>query len=162
MIWNRRPPPLIAGLMTLSFAICLSAHGQVWDFLGYAQVDGRLDHGKIEISRHDYMFRTIQLRVTGDAIFFDHVVVHFDNGTYQNVVISGRISSEQKEYVINLPGEGRALESVEFFYFREPWQRNPRISLYGGRVGSQLAINALTVEVGTGPNFFRFAPPIGG
>ena len=139
MMWNRRPHLLIAGLMTLSFATCLSAHGQVWDFLGYTQVDGRLDHGKIEISRRDYMFRTVQLRITGDAIFFDHILLHFDDGSYQNVVISGRIASEHKEYVINLPGEGRALESVEFFYFREPWQYNPRISLYGGRVASQLA-----------------------
>lgn len=134
MIWKHRPPLLIAGLMTLFFATYLSALGQVWDFLGYTQVDGRLDHGKIEISRHDCPFRTIQLRITGDPIFFDHVVVHFDNGTYQNVVISGRISSEQKEYVLNLPREGRTLESVEFFYFKEPWQHNPRISLYGLRL----------------------------
>jgi len=131
---RNRPPLLIAGLMTLVFAAHLFAHGQVWDFLGYTQVDGRLDHGKIEISRHDCLFRSVQLRITGDAIFFDHLVVHFDNGTYQGVLISGRISSEQKEYVINLPSEGRALESVELFYFKEPWKHNPRVSLYGLRL----------------------------
>jgi hypothetical protein len=78
-------------------------------------IDARLDHGKVEISRRDCLFRTIQLRITGDAIFFDHVLLHFDNGTDQNVVIGRRISSEEREYVINLPGEGRVLESVEFF-----------------------------------------------
>ncbi len=131
---RNRPPIRIASLMTLVFTACLFAHGQVWDFLGYTQVDGRLDHGKIEISRRDCLFRTIQLRITGDAIFFDHLVVHFDNGTYQNVIISDRIFSEQEEYVINLPGEGRALESVELFYVKEPWQHNPRVSLYGLRL----------------------------
>lgn len=131
---RNRPPLPIAGLMTLVFAACLSANGRVWDFLGYTQVDGRLDHGKIEITRHDCMFRSIQLRITGEAIFFDHVLVHFDNGASQNVVISRRISSEQREYVIELPGEGRTLESVEFFYFKEPWQHNPRLSLYGLRL----------------------------
>jgi hypothetical protein len=133
MTWTRRHPLPIVGLVTLFFAAYLSANGQVWDFLGFTQLDGRLDHGKIEISRRDRLFRTIQLRIAGDAIFFDHVLVHFDNGTYQNVVISGRISSEQKEYVISLPAEGRALESVEFFYFKEPWEHNPKISLYGLR-----------------------------
>lgn len=136
---RNRPPLLIATLMTLIFATHLFAHGQVWDFLGYGQVDGRLDHGKIEISRRDCLFRTIQLRITGDAVFFDHILVHFDNGTYQNVVVSGRISSEQKEYLINLPSEGRTLESVEFFYFMEPWQHNPKISLYGLRVADSNA-----------------------
>lgn len=133
MVRNRPLLP-IAGLMTLFFAPYLVASGQVWDFLGYAQVDGRLDHGKVEISRRDCLFRTIQLRITGEAIFFDHLLVHFDNGAYQNVVIGRRISSEQKEYVINLPGEGRALESVEFFYFKEPWQHSPRVSFYGLRL----------------------------
>lgn len=132
MTWNRRHPLPTAGLVTLFFAANLFAHGQVWHFLGFTQLDGRLDHGKIEIGRRDRLFRTIQLRIAGDAIFFDHVLVHFDDGTYQNVVISGRISSEQKEYIISLP-EGRALESVEFFYFKEPWEHNPRISLYGLR-----------------------------
>ena len=136
---RNRPPILIASLMTLVFTACLFAHGQVWDFLGYTQVDGRLDHGKIEISRRDCLFRTIQLRITGDAIFFDHLVVHFDNGTYQSVIIIDRISSEQEEYVINLPGGGRALESVELFYFKEPWQHNPRVSLYGLRLPDRKA-----------------------
>jgi hypothetical protein len=131
---RNRPPFPIAALMTLVLAACLFAHGRVWDFLGYTQVDSRLDHGKIEIRRHDYMFRAIQLRITGDAIFFDHVLVHFANGTYQNVVISRRVSSEQQEYVIDLPGEGHILENVEFFYFKEPWQQNPTLSLYGLRL----------------------------
>ena len=134
MDWNPRPRLYLAGLLTLFFAAYLSANGQIWDFLGNTQIDGRLDHGKIEIGRRDHRFHAIQLRIRGDAIFFDHVLVHFDDGSCQNVAISGRISSEQKEYLISLPGEGRALDSVEFFYFKEPWQHNPSISLYGLRL----------------------------
>lgn len=133
MVRNRPFLP-IAGLMTLFFASYLVARGQVWDFLGCAQLDARLDYGKVQISRRGCLFRTIQLRITGDAIFFDHVLLHFDNGTYQNVVIGRRISSEEKEYVINLPGESHTLESVEFFYFKEPWEHNPRVSFYGLRL----------------------------
>jgi hypothetical protein len=137
MVRNRPLLP-IAGLMTLFFASYVVARGQVWDFLGCAQLDARLDHGKVEISRRDCLFRTIQLRITGDAIFFDHVLLHFDNGTDQNVAIGRRISSEEREYVINLPGEGRVLESVEFFYFKELWQHIPRVSFYGLRSPDQL------------------------
>src|SRR5215469_7941265 len=114
---RNRPPLLIAVIMTVVCTAELFAHGHVWDFLGYTQVDSRLDHGEIGISRHDCLFRTIQLRITGDTIFFDHLVIHFNNGTSQEVLINGRISSEQKEYVISLTSEDRGLESVELFYF---------------------------------------------
>jgi hypothetical protein len=123
----------LAGLLALAFATSLFARGQVWDFLGYTQVDGGQAHGKIQIARHDRLFRTIQLRVTGDAIFFDRVVVHFDNGASYELVVSGRISPETENYVIELPGERRTLESVELWYYKEPWRHNPRVSLYGVR-----------------------------
>jgi len=128
---RNRPPLLIAGLITLVFAARLFALGQVWDFLGYTQVDGNWDHSNIQITRRDHVFRTIQLRVSGEAVFFDHLILHFGDSSYQDVIVSARISPEQKEYLINLPGEGRALERIELFYFKEPWQHNPRVSLYG-------------------------------
>lgn len=130
MPWNRLSRP-ITGLLALMFAASLFARGQFWDFLGYTEVDGRQDHGRIQITRHDRPFRTIQLRVSGEAIFFDRVVVHFDNGTSQEVSISDRISPQGRNYVIDLPGEHCALESVELWYYKESWGRNPKVSLYG-------------------------------
>ena len=35
--------------------------------------------------------------------------------------------------MIELPREGRALESVELWYYKEPWGHVPTISLYGLR-----------------------------
>lgn len=79
---NRIPYP-IAWILALALAISLHAHGQFWDFLGSAQVDGNRDHGRIQIIRRDRVFRTIQLRVSGEAIFFDRLVLHFGDGTFQ-------------------------------------------------------------------------------
>src|SRR5579863_2985701 len=79
----------IAWLLALGTA--LHARGQFWDFLGSTQVDGSQDRGRIQIVRHDRVFRTIQLRVSGEAIFFDRLVVHFSDGTSQDSVVSGRI-----------------------------------------------------------------------
>lgn len=123
----------IAGLLALAFATSLFARGQFWDFLGYTQVDSSQDHGRIQITRHDLCFRTIQLRVSGDAIFFDRLIVHFGNATSEEFVVSDRISPEGKNYVIEMRGEGRVLESVELWYYKEPWGHNPRVSLYGVR-----------------------------
>jgi hypothetical protein len=122
----------IAGLLALVFATSLLARGQFWDFLGYTQVDSSLDHGRIQITRRDGHFRTIQLRVSGEAIFFDRLVVHFDDGTSQERMVSDRISPGGRNYVIDLLGE-RCLESIELWYYKEPRGHNPRVSLYGVR-----------------------------
>jgi hypothetical protein len=121
----------IAGLLALAFATCLFARGEFWDFLGYTQVDSSQDHGRIQITRRDVHFRTIQLRVSGEAIFFDRLVVHFGDGTSQECAVSGRLLGGSN-YVIELLGE-RSLESVELWYYKQPWGHNPRVSVYGAR-----------------------------
>lgn len=131
---SQRPLWALALLLPLALAPGLLARGQFWDFLGYTQVDSGQDHSKIQIVRRDRPFRTIQVRVRGEAIFFDRLIVHFGNGTSQQFVVSGRISPEGKEYVIELPGERRALESVELWYYKEAWGHTPRVSLYGIRL----------------------------
>ena len=120
----------VAALLALAFATSLFARGQFWDFLGYMQIDCTQDHGRIQITRRDVHFRTIQLRVSGDAVFFDRLVVHFDDGTSQELMVSDRISPGGRDY--DLLGE-RSLESVELWYYKEPRVHNPRVSLYGVR-----------------------------
>jgi hypothetical protein len=122
----------VAGLLALVFATSLFARGQIWDFLGYAQIDGSQDHSRIQITRRDVHSRTIQLRVSGEAIFFDRLVVHFDDGTSQELILSERISPGTRTYLIDLHGE-RSLEDVELWYYKEPRGHNPRVSLYGVR-----------------------------
>ena len=120
----------IAGLLALVLAPSLHARGQFWDFLGSAQVDGSQDHGRIQIARRDQAFRSIQLRVSGEAIFFDRLVVHFVDGTSQELVVSDRILPGTRNFVLL---RERFLESIELWYYKEPWGHNPRVSLYGVR-----------------------------
>jgi hypothetical protein len=119
-----------AGLLVLASATSLFATGQFWDFLGFTQVDSSQDHAQIHITRRDVHSRTIQLRVSGEAIFFDRLVVHFDDGTAQELAVSERILPGGKNYVIDLLGE-RTLKSVELWYYKEPWSHNPTVSVYG-------------------------------
>jgi hypothetical protein len=122
----------IAGLLAFALATSLFARGQFWDFLGYTQIDSGQNHSWIQITRRDVHFRTIQLRVSGDPIFFDRLVVHFDDGTSQELMVSDRISPAGRNYVSELLGE-RSLETVELWYYKEAWAHNPRVTLYGVR-----------------------------
>jgi hypothetical protein len=121
----------IAGLLAFALATSLFARGQFWDFLGSTEVDSSQDHSRIQITRRDVHFRTIQLRVSGEAIFFDHLVVHFKDGTSQELMVSDRILPGGRNYVTGPLGE-RSLDSVELWYYKEPRGHNPRVSLYGG------------------------------
>jgi hypothetical protein len=120
----------IAGFLALAFAIPLSARGQFWDFLGCTQIDRSQDNCRIQITRRDVPFRAIQLRVSGEALFFDRLVIHFDDGTSRELIVSDRILTGANNYVISLVGD-RSLETVELWYYREPWGQNPTVSVYG-------------------------------
>jgi|KBSMisStandDraft_5_1062788.scaffolds.fasta_scaffold10065_3 hypothetical protein len=126
---------LVVCLLALPFATSLLARGQAWAFMGYTQVDRRQNHSNVQVTRRDCFFRTIRLRVS-EAIFFDRLVVHFGNGTSQELIIGERILPEGGSYVIDLPGEPRLLENVDLWYYKEPWGRDPKVSLYGIPAGS--------------------------
>lgn len=122
---------VLACLLALASTICLPAQGQVWDFLGDAQINRTRDHEQIQVARRNAVLHAIQLRVSGDAIFLDRLVVHFGDGTFEEMAVQGRIWPGGKNRIIGLSGERRAVESVELWYYREPWVHNPRVILYG-------------------------------
>ncbi len=104
-----------------------------WTYLGNAHVDGANDHDKIRVGIQDGKFRAVQLRVSGGAIDFQRVVVHFGNGTQEELVFRERIPSGGRTRPMDLPGERRVIESVELWYSKESWHRRPKVELFGIR-----------------------------
>jgi hypothetical protein len=125
----------VACLLTLLFGTSLRARSQAWAFLGYTRLDSRQDHSKIRVTRRDGSFGVIRLRVS-DAIFFDRLIVRFGNGTSREFIISERILPEGRNFVLDVASEPRLFESVELWYYQEPWGSNPRVTLYGIPSGS--------------------------
>lgn len=123
----------LACLLGFACTFCLSVRGQVWDFLGDAQIDRTRDHDRIQVTRRDGVFHTIQLRVSGDPIFLDRVIVHFGDGTSEQLAVGDRIWPGGRNRVMGLAGKPHAVESVELWYYREPWDHNPRVTLYGSQ-----------------------------
>ena len=119
----------VAVLLAAAFITSLHGAGIVWNFLGDTQIDGMHDHNKIRVRGRYGPFRAVQLRVSGDAIFFERVVVSYSNGTSEDLPIGHRFSPGA--HIIDLVGEPRPLESVELWYFKEPWEHRPRVTLYG-------------------------------
>ena len=104
-----------------------------WTYLGNAHVDGSQDHDNIRVGRDDGRFRAIQLRVSGGAIDFERVIVHYGNGSQEELGIRERIPSGGRTRPIDLPGERRVIQSVELWYGKGNWRRRPKVDLYGLR-----------------------------
>jgi hypothetical protein len=116
--------------LALVFDTSLYARGLVWNFLSDTHIDGTQDHYRIPVGLRHGPFRAVQLRVS-DPIFIRRLVVHYANGTFDELAIGNRVSPEGQTQVIDLIVEGRALESVELWYFEEHWEHSPRVILYG-------------------------------
>ena len=128
---NKRGSWCLACFLTIVPTGSVTAKGQTWNFLGDTRIDGTRDHDRIQITRQRGFFSAIQLRISGDAIFFDRLIVHFGNGTTENLIVRDRISPGGRNFIIDIPGERRALESVELWYYKERWDHVPRVILYG-------------------------------
>ena len=102
-------------------------------YLGDAHVNGSVDHDRIKVGHSDGKFRAIQLRVSEGDVEFDRVLVHFGNGTQEELPVRYRIPAGESTRAIDLPGDRRVIESVELWYHRDKWEHMPRVALYGLR-----------------------------
>jgi len=123
----------IAMFLALGSGIPLCGHGLVWRFLGDTHIRASRDHEKIQITGQQAAFRAVQLRVTGDDFFCQRVIVNYGDGSSEELAIGGRISAEGKDRIIDFNGGAHVLKSIEFWYFREPWEHTPHVTLYGTR-----------------------------
>ena len=105
-----------------------------WDYLGEANVDGQVDHDNIKVTAAEGRFRAIRMRVENAPIRFDRVVIHYGDGESQPIMIRSRIGAGGQTRVIDLPGDRRIIQSVEFWYERASGSPlKPKVRLFGLR-----------------------------
>ena len=127
---------LLGLLVSLAFAASIYAQGEYggrWTYLGNAHVDGHNDHDNIHVGKGDGKWRAVQLRVSGGAIDFQRVIVHFGDGSTQELVFRERIPAGGRTRPLDLSGDRRRIESVDLWYSKESWHRRPKVDLYGMR-----------------------------
>jgi hypothetical protein len=138
-------PKLISALIALVFAAAFMprvANAQYYPqpqpqppvlLLGTAHVDGPTDHDDIKVGRYAGRFQSVMLRVRYAPIQFDHVVIHYGNGTAETLPVRTFIGPGQSSRWIALPGGRRVVKSLELWYARaEPGNpTKPEVELYG-------------------------------
>jgi hypothetical protein len=125
--------PWIVGVWLVVVLVSPIAQAKHWILLGTAHVDKNEDHKTIHVGDQAGQFRKIQLRVNGGAVELQRMVVHFGNGTQEELAVADRVRSGGKTPELDLPGERRTIDSVELWYSKEYSDTRPEVSVYGTR-----------------------------
>ena len=129
----KRHIPWVLGVLFVFAVASPIAHAKHWVLLGTAHVDKSEDHKTIHVGSEAGQFHSIQLRVSGGAVEFQRVIVHFGDGSKEELADAGRVRSGVKTRELNLPGERRTIDSVELRYSKENLDTRPEVALYGAR-----------------------------
>src|ERR1700730_18018489 len=129
----RKHTPWVVAVLFVFALMSPVADAKHWILLGTAHVDKSEDHKTIHVGSAAGSFHKIQLRVNGGAVEVQRVVVHFGNGRQGARAGAERVRSGGKTREVELPGERRAIDSVELWYSKDYVDTRPEVSLYGSR-----------------------------
>jgi len=125
---------LLTALLLLTGSSQLLHAQRGLQYLGEANVDGQVDHDNIKVGESQGTFRAIRLKVDVAPVRFDRVIVHYGDGEAVPISIRSTIPPGGQTRVIDLPGNHRFIESVEFFYERATGNPSkPKVRLFGQR-----------------------------
>ena len=130
-----RPTKILLCLMALSFLSFTTPGSNPpgdWRFLADKKVGFGVDHDVINFGNWGDDVRQIKLKVTDGPLKMYKMVIHFDNGTTQNVPLRFNFPAGSESRVIDLDGGLRHLSSIAFTYETKGFQKGKsRIAVWG-------------------------------
>jgi hypothetical protein len=92
--------------------------GGRWQLLGEQEVNFDNDHDRIDVKRNDGPFRELRIEVRDAPIEIREMVLTFGDGKKFRPKIQARfrVREGHGSHVIDLPGNRRSIDGVEFVY----------------------------------------------
>ncbi len=88
--------PWVFGVFFVVAVVSPVANAKHWVMLGTAHVDKSEDHKTIHAGSEAGQFHSIQLRVSSGAVEFQQVIVHFGDGTHEELADAEQVRSGGK------------------------------------------------------------------
>lgn len=103
-----------------------------WVFLGSKTVDFGLDRDVIEVGYRDGSFKKIKIVVRGGGLNMHRCIVHFENGSKEEVDLRHNFSKNSATRIIDLPGNRRFIDRIVFVYDSKNNQtRKSKVLVFG-------------------------------
>jgi hypothetical protein len=100
-----------------------------WELLGQTEADLRNDRDRIQVGRREGTFRTLRVVVRGAPLDMSEMVVTFGDGETFSPKLKQRFDENTTSREIDLPGNRRAIKTVDFNY-RSVNRREGRATVY--------------------------------
>jgi len=103
-----------------------------WQLLGEQEVNFDNDHDRIDVKRKAGPFRQLRIEVRDAPIEIREMIVTFGDGKKSRPKIQARFREGHGSHVIDLPGDRRSIDGVEFVYRSISSKRGKgKLLLYG-------------------------------
>jgi hypothetical protein len=122
------------GISFLFLLTGLQSNAQVWTNLGSAKVHGHNDYDEIMVTAARGDFSAIKLFVENEGIHFERVVVHYGNGSKDEMELRDFIPAGGESRVLDLRGKDRVIRKVSLHYkSNQATARKAKVIVYGRR-----------------------------
>jgi hypothetical protein len=106
-----------------------------WVKLGEREVNGRVDHDRIEVGRHDGKFTKLTLYVENSDLELLDLEITFGNNERLHPSVKHFFKEGARTRVIDLPGDERTIKSIDLKYRNLPGGGRARVEVWGWKAG---------------------------
>jgi hypothetical protein len=122
----------LATALPKSFVIAEGNLPPRWEKLGERNVNFRVDRDEIFVTASEGRFTALKIKVRKGAINLHKMVVHFGDGSEQEVETRDNLAAGAESRVIDLAGNRRIITKVVFVYDTKNFaDRRAEVELWG-------------------------------
>jgi hypothetical protein len=122
---------LALALIVVTMGNTYSQNG-AWVKLGTRLVNFAVDRDEVIVTGQEGVFDAIKVKVYGAAINMHRVVVHYRNGTSQEIDLRNNFAPGSESRVCDLTGNERIITKIVFFYdTKNPAPRKAKVEVWG-------------------------------
>jgi hypothetical protein len=109
--------PILSLAAAIVFLMSFAPSQQAkWEKLGSRVVDYKIEKDDIPVGLKEGAFTKLKVVVKGGAINMHKMIVHFMNGTSENIELKHNFAKNSATRIIDLPGGKRIIKNITFFY----------------------------------------------
>jgi hypothetical protein len=101
-----------------------------WAMLGERQVNGKVDHDRIEVGRHEGKFSKLTLVVLDSDLELIDFEIKFAKGAPWHPAVKHVFREGQRTHVIDFPGDERTIKYIDFKYRNLPGGGRAKIQVW--------------------------------
>lgn len=104
-----------------------------WELLGTRTVKFVNDRDEIMVTSSEGLFTALKIKVLNSAMDMNKMVVHFGDGSTEDIALKNVFRAGDESRVIDLPGNKRVIKKIVFWYDTKNYKKHRAVVELWGR-----------------------------